>query len=182
MDMSLEDFSSAAGGLESIATVVALVVGAYWTYTRFIKQRENFPFIEFTVDMNFIGKQDGSWIVELIAHLENKGKVQHCFSDLQFDLAALFQTDQLQSKGELFGGQAYFPHEIARRPWIPAGTYFIEPGLRNKYSYVARVPEEATFLMLHGRFTYECQPASHTAERTLAVPTDSDDQPLDGTA
>lgn len=180
--MSPEDFNNVAGAIESIATVVALGVGAYWTYTRFIKQRDDFPFIEFTVDMKFIGKQDGSWIVELVAYLENKGKVQHQFSDLQFDLAALFQNDHLQSRAELFRGQAIFPHEIARRPWIPAGTYFIEPGLRNKYSYVARVPEEATYLMLHGWFTYQNQEESHAAERTLAVPTDSGDRPLDGSA
>jgi len=174
--MSPEDFNHVAGAIGSLATVVALGIGAYWTYTRFIKQRENFAFIEFTVDMNFVGRQGGSWIVELIAYLENKGKVQHRFSDLSFDLAALFRHDQLQSNSELYGGQAIFPHEIARRPWIPAGSYFIEPGLKNKYSYVARVPEEATFLILHGRFTYENQPASHTAERTAAVPADPSKQ------
>ena len=51
-----------------------------------------------------------------------------------------------------------------------AASYFIEPGIKAKYSYVAHVPEAATFIMLHGRFTYENQPAWHTAERTLAVP------------
>jgi hypothetical protein len=180
--MNPENFNHVAGAIESLATAVALGVGAYWTYTRFIKQREDFAFIEFTVDMDFVGRQDGSWIVELVAYLENKGKVQHRFSDLSFDLAALFRHDQLRSNNELYGGQAIFPHEIARRPWIPAGNYFIEPGLKNKHSYVARVPEEATFLMLHGRFTYENQPASHTAERTLAVPAGLGHQPLPASA
>lgn len=168
--MSLESLNHLAGAIESIATVIALGVGAYWTYTRFIKQRENFAFIEFTVDMNFVGKQDGKWIIELIAYLENKGKVQHRFSDLSFDLAALFKTDPVRSN-EQYGGQAFFPHEIAKRPWLPPGSYFIEPGLKAKYSHVVHVPEEAAFVMLHGRFTYENQPAWHTAERTLAVPT-----------
>ena len=79
----LNDITSA---MQSVATVMALCVGAYWTYTRFIKQRENFAFIEFTVDINFIGKQGEFWIVELIADLENKGKVQHRFSDLSLML------------------------------------------------------------------------------------------------
>ena len=179
--MNLEDFNHLAGAIESLATVLALVVGAYWTYTRFIKQRENFAFIEFTVDMNFIGKQDGSWVVELIAYLENKGKLQHRFSDLSFDLEALFRHDPVQSN-EQYGGQAFFPHEIAKRPWLPAGSYFIEPGIKAKYSYVARVPEEATFVMLHGRFTYENQPAWHTAERTLTVPIGPSGQSLSTSA
>jgi hypothetical protein len=167
--MTFEDFNHLVGGFESVATVIALGVGAYWTYTRFIKQRENFAFIEFTVDMNFVGRQDGYWIVELIAYLENKGKVQHRFSDLAFDLEALFASDPVRPS-EQYGGQAHFPHEVAKRSWLPSGSYFIEPGIKAKYSYVAQIPAEASFAMLHGRFTYENQPAWHTAERTLVVP------------
>ena len=170
--MTLENFNHLAGSIESLATVVALIVGGYWTYSRFIKQRENFAFIEFTVDLNFIGKQGEWWIVELIAYLENKGKVQHRFQDLSFDLEALFVNDPVDVEAR-FGGQAFFPHPLSRGPWIPEGQYFIEPGLRAKYSYVARVPDRASFLILHGRFTYLNQPAWHSAERTAQVPTTS---------
>ncbi len=173
--MTAEGFNSIAGGAESIATMLALVIGAYWTYTRFIKQRENFAFLEFTADMHFVGQQDGKWIVELIAYLENKGKVQHQFSDLSFELAALFRGDTLESSQD-FGGQALFPHQISKGPWIPAGKYFIEPGVKAKYSYIAHIPAETTYLMLHGHFTYKDQAAWHTAERTLAVPGESNRQ------
>jgi hypothetical protein len=167
--MDFPQLKEIASFIESVSKVIALTVGGYWTYTRFIRQRDDYAFIEFTVDLNFVGKQDGKWIVELIAYLENKGKVQHTFSDLAFDLEALYDTDGV-IPNERYGGQAYFPHQLAKRPWIPPGKYFIEPGLKAKYSYVAQVPQEATFLMLHGRFTYENQPAWHSAERTLEVP------------
>lgn len=167
--MTFEEFNHLAGGVESLATALALGVGAYWTYTRFIKQRENYAFMEFTVDMYFVGKQDGQVIVELIAYLENKGKVQHRFSDLTFDLALMSQDDPVRSSPK-YSGQALFPHERPRRAWVPSGTYFIEPGIKAKYSYVAEIPEDTTYVMLHGRFTYKDQPAWHTAERTLAVP------------
>jgi hypothetical protein len=167
--MTFENFNHLAGGIESMATVAALIVGGYWTYTRFIKQRENFAFIEFTVDINFIGKQSGWRIVELIAYLENKGKVQHEFQDLSFELEALFANDPVGTS-EQFGGQEFFPHPLARGPWVPKGEYFIEPSIRAKYSYVARVPEKASFLILHGKFTYLNQSAWHTAERTVQVP------------
>lgn len=167
--LSFEDFNLLAGGVESVATVLALCIGAYWTYTRFIKQRENYAFIEFSIDINFVGKQHGKWIIELIAYLENKGKVQHQFSDLSFDLAFLMHDDAVESSKK-YGGQALFPHELPRCPWIPLGNYFIEPGLKAKYSYVAQIPERATYVMLHGHFTYKDQPATHRAERTLSVP------------
>ena len=170
--MSYEELKNLTAAIQSVATAVALVIGGYWTYRRFIQQRENYAFIEFTVDMNFIGKQEGCWIVELIANLENKGKVRHDFSDLSFDLEALCGGDAV-SANEQFGGQAYFPRELAKkRPWLPRGEYFIEPGIKAKYSYVARIPESVSFVMLHGHFTYQNQVARHSAERTLKVPLD----------
>ena len=71
--MTYEDFKNLTAAIQSIGTVGALVVGGYWTYRKFIHQRDDFAFIEFTVDIQLIGKQGKSWIVELIAHLENKG-------------------------------------------------------------------------------------------------------------
>lgn len=167
--MTLEEFSYLGSGIASLATTFALAVGGYWTYSRFIKQREGFAFINFTVDINFVGMQSNWWIVELVAYLENRGKVRHEFSDLSFDLAALYASDPVDVAPQ-FGGQALFPRSLAAGPWIPDGEYFIEPGLRNKYSYVARVPDAASFLILHGRFSYLDQEARHSAERTVPVP------------
>ena len=169
--MSFDDFNNFCGGVESIATVSALVAGGFWAYLRFIKQRDDYAFIDFTVDMNFVGKQGEWWIVELIANLENKGKVQHKFRDLSFDLEAMFQGDSLETSDK-FGGQAYFPHPILRGPWVPSAEYFIEPGVRSKYSFVARVPSGISYLMLHGRFSYQKQKAWHSAEKTVKMPLD----------
>lgn len=166
--MTYEDLKNLTAAAQSAATVIAFAMGGYWTYGRFIRQRENYAFIEFTVDMNLIGKQDGWWIVELIANLENKGKVRHEFRDLTFDLEALYKNDPV-STNEEFGGQTYFPHVIDKRNWLPDGVYFIEPGVKAKYSYVARLPEEAAFVMLHGHFIYLNQHARHTAERTIEI-------------
>ena len=171
--MDLENFNYLAGGLESIATLVALAVGGYWTYNRFVQQREDFAFIQFTVDINVVGEHGMWWIVELVATLENKGKIQHQFKDLSFELDALLHKDDLV-RSDQFLGQAYFPHSIASGPWVPRRVYFIEPGLTNKYSYVARVPKDTEFLMLHGHFTYLNQAASHRAERTIVLPKPSD--------
>lgn len=180
--MTLGEFSDLASAGASIATVIALMIGAYWTYIRFIKQREDFAFVEFTVDFCFLGKQGGWWIVELIANLENKGKVVHEFRDLSFDLAALFGGDPVVEE-QRFGGQAFFPHVLARGPWPPEDEYYIEPGTRARYSYVARVPEAASFLMLHGKFTYTYLDKKHwhKGKRTVKVPGgETVDQSLNG--
>jgi hypothetical protein len=166
--LTYEDLNHLAGSVESLATALALLVGGYWTYNRFLRQRDDFAFIEFTVEINVIGAHGDSSIVELVANLENKGKVQHQVRDLSFELDGIKQLEALEVNSK-FGGQAYFPHSIASGAWVPPATYFIEPGLTNRYSYVARVPNDVAYLMLHGRFTYLNQKASHSAEATVPL-------------
>jgi hypothetical protein len=174
--MTYEDFNQWTGGVESLATIVALIVGAYWTYTRFVRQRDNFPLIEFTADIEFIGKHQDSWVVELTTTIENKGKVQHRISEFSFDLFALQKDDRLEPNSE-FGGQIEFPHEVVKGSWLPKkfNYFFIDPSTKAKYSFLTRVPDSARFVILHSWFTYSDQAASHTAERTVRVP---DEEPL----
>ena len=169
--MNYEEFNNLAGGIASAATVLALAVGGFWTYNRFVKQREKFPFIEFTVDIFPVGKQGDWWIVELIAYIENKGKVQHRIRDFDFHLVALSEREQVTISEE-WGNQVDFKETVARGSWLPkkAKFFFVDPGVKAKYSYIARVPAGRSFLNLHARFVYLDQEASHTAERTIEMP------------
>lgn len=178
---SYEKFGQLTGGLASIASFLAVVIGAVWAYRRFIRQEENFPYINFTADINFICKQGGYWVVELISTIENKGKVPHRFSEAAFDLNALLPNDAIELNKE-FGNQVFFPHEIAKGSWIPTHTayFFIAPGATSKYSYIASVPEEATAIMFHSWFKYDDRrDVAHAAERTVRVPSTSDNSPED---
>jgi hypothetical protein len=180
--MTPKEFSELASGVQSIGTMIALVVGAYWTYIRFVRQREAFPHIQFSVDIEVVGKHGDFWIIELVAYVENKGKVQHRFDDLDFDVNALSQGDGIESKEE-YGGQTYFPHELTRGSWLPAKYryFFVEPGIRAKYSYITHVHQSARLLMLHGWFSYPKADIGHTAERTIALrgPTNDGDRGAD---
>jgi hypothetical protein len=169
--MNLQQFKDLAGGIQSLVTALALIIGGFWTYRRFVNQREEYPFIEFTADILPIGKQGDWWIVELIAQIENKGKVQHQIKDFDFDLVALSVGDAITTNDE-WGGQVDFTNRIARGSWIPKRMefFFIDPGVKAKYSYLTRVPSSTSFLNLHARFNYTHQKASHTAERTIELP------------
>ena len=49
--------------------------------------------------------------------------------------------------------------------------FFIDPGVKAKYSYIARIPVTARFAILHCWFNYgDKRKLSHTAERTVVVP------------
>lgn len=170
--MTWETFEHAANGISAIVTAVALLVGAVWTYKRFVREEQNHAHISFTADINFICKQRGYWVVELISIVENCGKVTHQFRDFRFDLFALMPEDKVELSSR-HGDQAWFRHEVAKGSWRNEkyGSFFIAPGVAAKYSFVTRVPEAASAVMLHSWFKYlDRQDSSHAAERTVRLP------------
>src|SRR5215213_9429476 len=111
--MSIEEFKKLASSIQALTTALSIIVAGWWAYNRFIRQQENHPNLQFVADINLIGKQNNEWLVELIAIVENKGKVQHKMSNFTFVLDALYSSDQLISSFK-WRGQINFPHEIAR--------------------------------------------------------------------
>ncbi len=169
--MTYQEFKDFASALQSFATIISFIIGGVWVYRRYIRQQENYPNIEFSADINFIGEQADWIIIELIGLIENKGKVQHKMKEFKFDLNAIFSGEQVDVKDE-WGGQVHFPHLVAEGSFLPKtwDFFFIDPGIKGKYSYVARVPKQATFLILHCRFQYfDKRKFSHTAEKSISV-------------
>ena len=142
---------------------------------KILKTQENYPNLQFVADINLIGIQDGEWLIELVAIVENKGKVQHKMSDFTFVLDAIYRTDKLIAS-ENWRGQVDFSHAIARGSFLPETMkfFFIDPGVAAKYSYITKLPQETTFAILHCNFTYiDKRNYRHTAERTVKVPNPS---------
>jgi hypothetical protein len=169
----VEDFNDLTGGLQSLVTAGALIIGAIWAYWKFVLQGERHAHIETSAEIEFVDFQDNSWIVELRAVLTNKGKVEHRLAQFGFDLAALFRDDPVETSTN-WGGQVDFPHEIARGSFLPSSFKFfvVGPGVTARYSFVAKVPREANSLMLHCRFSYMDRATfGHSMERTAKVPT-----------
>src|SRR5262245_61800491 len=132
--MTLENLNHLAGAIESCATTVALLGGAIWALLLYRRQREHSPHVEFTADISFVGKHGEWWIVELLSHLENKGKVRHTVTNFEFELYALDADDDLEPN-EKYNGQVEFPKKLLGRSWLPHGveSFFIEPGIKAKY-------------------------------------------------
>jgi hypothetical protein len=169
--MTLIEFKDLAGIITSILTSLSIIIGGGWVIYRFILQQERFPNNNFTTDINVIGKKDKYWIIELCAFIENKGKSQHRMKEFGFDLNAIFLNDKIETD-ERWGGQVNFPQEIVTGSYLPKQCkyFFIDPGTEAKYSYIAKVPESATFLILHSYFQYFRRKGyGHTAEKTIKL-------------
>jgi hypothetical protein len=169
--MTFQEFNQLAGAIGSLASVFALAIGGYWAYWRFIRQREGRPHVQFSADIVFIRKQGEWWIVEFVAWVENKGKVQHLIKDFYFDVRALLVEDAVEVSDD-FRGQVFFPHRIAEGSWMPEGMNetFIDPDVKTHYSYIARVHESAAVLLMHTWFKWADENAQHSTEKTVNVP------------
>jgi hypothetical protein len=166
--LTFEEFDHLASALSALATIAALVVGGAWTYQRFVRTREANPKVEFEVSVEFVARQNGFWIAEALAFLDNKGLVRHDITNFTFSVRFLLSTDSIEAKEEFL---AFVPHDGGSGSWIPPdwGNTFIEPGLRTRYSALIRVPAEASAVLIHGKFYYT-DGDWHTSDKLVPVP------------
>jgi hypothetical protein len=169
--MTYTEFKDLFAGIQSIATILALCVGGYWAYFRFVRQREGVPNIEFFADIAFIDERQDEWVVELLSVVENKGKARHSMENFTFDLAFLKHSDPVQFIPK-YGDQVGFPHLLRSGSWLPPHmkNFFVDPGVKARYSHLTVVPKEAGTLVLHSRFSYMDGQHIHSAEKSVAVP------------
>jgi len=166
---ALKDWSEI---VQAAVTAISILIVGWWSYRRFGWAQERYPNIEFTADIDLAGAHQDAMIVELIAYIENKGKVQHKMTQFTFSLDGLFEEDPV-NVAEKWGGQVDFPRAIARGSFLPStmNYFFVDPGTKAKYSWVARVPIETRFLLLHCGFRYlKRHDTGHTAERSIKIP------------
>jgi hypothetical protein len=176
--MTLSDWKDIAGNFQSAVTppqtvlvagfCLAVLVGGLFAYRRYRAKESSYAHIETALEISFLGQQGGFWIVELKAILNNKGGVQRRIHKFRFDLNAIRADDPIDANPR---GQVNFSNEIAKGSFVPRGYSYcvVGPSVTATYCYVARVPQWATFLILHCWFDYN-PGFSHLMKRAVQVP------------
>jgi hypothetical protein len=82
--------------IETFVKVAAVTIGGLWVLYLRNSQREAYPHIEFTADVVFHKKIDGYWITELLAYVENKGKVRHKIYRFELKLESILQGEKVE--------------------------------------------------------------------------------------
>ena len=170
--MTFVDIKDLATTLQSLATVVAVAVGGFWTYRRFVHMREDMPHLEYDVDVVFIGSFGGHWLVELVASVQNKGAVRHVVRDLLFEVRSINESDSMPlSVGEPKHHLVHFGHLLVEGSWLhPDWDYaFVDSGVGTTYRRAGLVPMDARFVKIVGEFSYSSG-HQHQASRVIKVP------------
>lgn len=169
--MDLAKFKDVAEGVYAAVSTVALLVAGVWVYWNYVSQRERAERAEFDLTADFLGRQDGKWLIEVSARLANRGKVRHLMQNAMLNIRYLTAEDEVRDSDiKDHFAQTYFPHSIGRRRvWWDS---YIDPGLEFRNSYVTTVPERATYILLLCQFEYDKKDRRKVwpAQRALKVP------------
>lgn len=133
--MSVHWLKELADVIYAVTGALAIIIGGLWGYWKFVLQKEREPRAEFDLTAEFLGRQDGKWLLEVSARLINKGKVRQFLRDATLNVRYLKAADAVkESDRDGLFRQVAFPHDIGRRQ-VWWDTY-IDPGLEFRNSYL----------------------------------------------
>lgn len=165
------DWDSICKRFEEVASGFAVIIGGSWVLYSFILQRERHPKINFSCSINFIGKHQEEWLIEIVAILNNVGKAQHVMKSLTFDLNGIYPQETFKEV-DRWNKQVDFPHSIKKGTFFPDywEFSFVDAGVTSKYSHVTTIPQNYEYLLLHCSFQYKYKKYMHTTETTVKIP------------
>lgn len=133
------------------------------------------PHIEFSVECAFFGPQAGSYAMQILLIVENKGRVQQRISSMILRLRGI-DADQELTFREDERKRLCFPLELIKNEQLvtkDVGYFFVEPGVRQSFAYFTSVPTSTRFLLVYSRFQYADETEKyHTVQRMLSLPSE----------
>ncbi len=134
-EFPVDDWVKVGQIAESFATVLALIVGGFWTYSKFFRSRTNCPIIDPSVSPSK-AHIDGGWMIHVEVRIRNLGQGLAKMGDAELRLRQVVpMPDEIESAvrdgydpvadGE---SQILWP-SLAQRNWnADAISFEIEPG------------------------------------------------------
>jgi len=167
-----------------IVTLVAVLVGGLWAYTKFVVERGLLAPVEFTIDCNTLGEQRGWRLLEILLHLKNVGSSTLVAKDLEARVRYIKSEEKIivfPDKKKATFGRVDFPHLLTRnlpedkkdikstipenkqdiKSTIPivAHDTFVQPKVDQVYTLVTAVPQSASFVLVWAQFRYVKRPS-----------------------
>jgi len=158
--------------LQLVAAVLgglALLVGGLWAFTKYVVERGVLPPVELSIESRVVGIQDGQQIIEVLPQIRNVGTTTVIVTALSVRLLYLLRDDpvtvEVDAQTSRFGrvrftrsvSKELSADQVKRMPITPHDT-FVQPGVKQVYTVVTAVPDDATFLLLHCQFEYAQRP------------------------
>ena len=148
------------------------VLAAAWILWLFILRREAVPGSELELDVDFVGRQDGKWLIEVVGKLTNRSAVRNWYHNFRVVVRYFLPSDQIVDGPAKLNYQLLCLRSIDER--IQAQRYFanasyIDPHLTFRHTYITYVPEAATFVWVQAQLQYSHREVLRFGRRIEAV-------------
>lgn len=133
------------------------------------KERTYIPQIEFSIDCNFYGPEQDSYLVEVLLTAHNKGRVKQEFRDIILRIRGI-EKGQPLDYWEGRKPRLYFPEKLVGDvPVVPEGVdhFYAEPGEKQVFTYVTKIPASINYILAYATYSYN--EGSHDTERVFPV-------------
>lgn len=150
---------------------VILLISAIWAYFRFRKEKPLHPRIEFDIACRFYGPQKNEYLAVFSIIAENKGNVDHTFTEIFLRCRGLKEEHTLEELSD-YPGRLNFPKKVFEIDNIIPEKYkyyFVRPGVRESFAFTTKIPETYSYLLVHAAFKYKDANELHTAEQVFEV-------------
>ena len=155
--MSISEFSS-------LFTILTLVLAGAWSLYRFGIAREQYPKLQFELQLNKLGESRDKVIVELIAVITNKGIARQYikgfrFNILTFDDQTPFDMSDPKIEKRLKFNKVNKPADNGSKgelSWIDSKyPVFVDGGIAREFRYVTALDKDVRFVMIYSKFDHE---------------------------
>ncbi len=151
--------------------VLIILFSALWAYFRFRKEDPLYPRIELDINCKFFGPQRNSYLASFTVSANNKGNVEHKFSEIRLRVRGIKFNEPL-TEFEEYSPMTKFPEKIMDGiNIVPSkfGYFFVRPGVNQAFNYVTQVSKDIRFIIVRATFKYKASNELHTAERVFEV-------------
>jgi hypothetical protein len=138
-------------------------------------ERTHKPHIEFCLDANFYGPQQGEYVSEFLIDIRNKGKIQQKITSLKLRIRGIKANEKLEFM-EKYPTRLKFPDKLLQAQVIDKdfAYYFVEPDVNQLITFTTKIPESYRFLVVWAEFRYgdtrqRGEGARHSAERIFEI-------------
>src|SRR5918992_2452229 len=148
------------------STVILALANLWFAQRREKSQRERddklralergfVPRIEYDIQCRFYGPEENEYLTEIHVIVNNRGNLRRKYKSMRIRVRGIERGSAL-SFWPGRGGRLQFPTLLLNDDFIEQGRgwfYFVEPGVRQVFTYVTKTPERVKYIAVHVRLT-----------------------------
>jgi hypothetical protein len=164
------DTKSLADVIIAALQLLAVIVGGIWVFFRFRREGTHSPRVAFEIEGRFFGPQADAYLAEFVMSVKNEGLVKHRFTEITLRVRGIRSAAPLVLWSDT--QRVEFPERVVNDADVmykkKYGSIFVEPGVTQKLTFVARIPEGIRYVLARAQFQYDLN-HTHSTERVFEI-------------